>query len=174
MHGSKTSLCLLVLVASIVFIGCAPSKSSPRPKLATVVTPTPFFRLTPPTPSATPQDDDTLVASLRRDNTKLVPAIPWLADMQHILFNGDRRELVNHFEELQKAGVREILAKVEDVKGRELCALFVFSLPKTVPARKNVFDLHNHYLAKMAEMDDDIPSSQRRDTGQEHLVLSLD
>ena len=120
-------------------------------------------------PFAPGLSDDEKVAIFKRDNS-LAPALDWLNDPKNILWKGDRQELIRLFHDLGRAGAREILAHNERVKDRQLCTLFVITLPKGA-ARKQIFEKYNHFRELQSESE---TWTEKVDAGQHYLVYDLE
>ena len=123
--------------------------------------------------------DDKAAAEDLAEKDKTAPALAWLADSKHSLWKGDRAAIKLHFEDLQRAGIKEIYAVgIEEAEGTQICASFVAVLP---PAgddkRKKAFFKHNEfwkaYLGQDAS-EEDLKDFVSQDEGQKYFFYNFD
>lgn len=135
----------------------------------------------PATPAAESRaaHDDKAAAEDLAEKEKTAPALTWLADTRHSLWKGDRAAIKLHFEDLQRAGIKDIYAVgIEEAEGTQICASFVVVLP---PAgddkRKKAIYKHNEFWKSYLGADasqEDLKDFLAQDEGQKHLLYNFD
>lgn len=132
------------------------------------------------TPAAESQaaQADKSAAEEMADKDKTAPALAWLADSKHALWKGDRAAITVHFQDLQRAGLKEVfavgIAKEQDA---EICATFVAVLPPPGDLRKRVIYKHNEFWKSYLGSDasaEDLKEFQVTDEGQKYLFYNFD
>lgn len=134
-----------------------------------------------PTPAAESRaaHDDKAAAEDLAEKEKTAPALAWLADSRHALWKGDRSAIKLHFEDLQRAGIKEIYAVgLEEAEGTQICASFVVVLPPPGDEkRKKAIYKHNEfwkaYLGKEAS-EEDLKEFLVSDEGQKYFFYNFD
>jgi len=134
-----------------------------------------------PTPAAESRaaHDDKAAAEDLAEKDKTAPALAWLADSKHALWKGDRSAIKLHFEDLQRAGIKEIYAVgLEEAEGTQICASFVVVLPPAGDEkRKKAIYKHNEfwkaYLGSDAS-EDDLKDFLVKDEGQKYFFYNFD
>ena len=100
---------------------------------------------TPAAESRAAQTDKSAAEDLAEED-KTAPALAWLADSKHALWKGDRAAINLHFQDLQRAGLRDIYAVgIAKEHGAEICASFVAVLPPPGDLRKKVLYKHSEF-----------------------------
>ncbi|MBS2037822.1 hypothetical protein JST97_22750 [bacterium] len=134
----------------------------------------------PPTPAATSRaaETDKLAAEDLADPQKSAPALAWLAAPKHSLWKGDPVAIKLHFEELERAGLKEIYAVgIEEVEGNQVCASFAVVLPPAGdPKRKTAITKYNDFWKRTfgPEAKDDLAEVIVTDEGQKYLYYNFD
>ena len=112
------------------------------------------------------------------EKEKTAPALAWLADSRHALWKGDRAAITLHFQDLQRAGLKDIFAVgIAKEEGAEICASFVAVLPPPGDLRKKVIYKHNEFWKSYLGSDagvEELKEFQVSDEGQKYLVYNFD
>lgn len=112
------------------------------------------------------------------ESGRTAPAVAWLKDPQNTLWKGDRKAILTHFEQLEKAGVKNIYAVgIEDVEGRKIAAAFAAELPAEKAQRGKVIAMHNLFWKDYLGPDvaaDDLKDFTAEDHGQKFLDYNFD
>lgn len=131
----------------------------------------------PTTPAAESRaaHDDKAAAEDLAEKDKTAPALEWLADSKNALWKGDRIAIKLHFEDLQRAGLKEIYAVgIQD----NICASFVVVLPPVADEkRKKAFLKHNEFWRKYLGADtseEDLKDFIAQDEGQKYFFYNFD
>jgi hypothetical protein len=118
--------------------------------------------------------DDKAAAEDLAEKDKTAPALAWLADSKHALWKGDRTAIKLHFEDLQRAGLKEVYAVgIED----GICASFVAVLPPPGDLRKKAFYKHNEFWRAYLGPDtseEDLKDFLAKDEGQKYFFYNFD
>jgi len=131
---------------------------------------------TPAAESRAAQADKSAAEDLAKKD-KTAPALAWLADSKHALWKGDRAAINLHFQDLQRAGLKDVYAVgIAKEQGAEICASFVAVLPPAGDLRKKVIYKHNEfwksYLGSEATPEE-LKEFQVTDEGQKYLFYNF-
>lgn len=123
--------------------------------------------------------DDKAAADDLAEKEKTAPALAWLADSRHALWKGDRAAIKLHFEDLQRAGIKDIYAVgLSEAEGTQICASFVVVLPPVGDEkRKRAFAKHNEFWKKYLGPDtseEDLKDFVVTDEGQKYFFYNFD
>ena len=158
-------LALAVLAANL--FGC-----SPKPAAGPTTSSSPAELTT----VSMAQDEDKFATALLGDAAHHQPALEWLSDSRdHIIWGkGDRDSLRSHFTELQKAGVKEIWACTQDLKGKQIAYCYIVHLPSSGAQRVAAFEIHNRFWMSQTDDNAKLEVLRRSDVGQKYLLYNFD
>lgn len=153
-------ICISLLLLSLA--GCAKGPTTP----------------TPAAESRAARDDKSAADDLA-EKDKTAPALAWLADSKHALWKGDRIRIKLHFEDLQRAGIKDISAVgIEDMEGTQVCASFVVTLPPPGDEKRpRAFSKHNDFWKSYLGSDateEDLKDFLVKDEGQRYFFYNFD
>ena len=88
----------------------------------------------------------------------------WLSKSNAMLFKGDRGEVTKMIDKFYAAGATKVTASPNDLQGKEICELFIVTLPDDPEARKKVFAVEAEYYKSGGA-----PEEATKDEGQKYL-----
>lgn len=88
----------------------------------------------------------------------------WLSKSNAMLFKGDRAEVLKMIDKFYAAGATKVTASPNDLQGKEICELFIVTLPEDPEARKKVFAVEAEYYKVGGAAED-----ASKDEGQKYL-----